>query len=69
MYKDSGLLQICDSPFFFFISRLRETEEELDREHGKSAWDKFWRLVCGEDVISAGMCHICSGGVCNFNSF
>lgn len=22
-------------------SRLRETEEELDKERGKSAWDKF----------------------------
>ena len=29
------------SSYRYLNSRLRETEEELDRERGKSAWDKF----------------------------
>ena len=29
------------SNYRYLNSRLRETEEELDRERGKSAWDKF----------------------------
>ena len=29
------------SSYRYLNSRLREAEEELDREHGKSAWDKF----------------------------
>ncbi len=30
------------SSYRYLNSRLRETEEELDRERGKSSWDKFW---------------------------
>lgn len=29
------------SSYRYLNNRLRETEEELDRERGKSAWDKF----------------------------
>ena len=29
------------SSYRYLNSRLRETEEELDRERGKSAWEKF----------------------------
>lgn len=34
------------SSYRYLNSRLRETEEELDRERGKSAWDKFREKHC-----------------------
>ena len=34
------------SSYRYLNSRLRETEEELDRERGKSGWDKFREKHC-----------------------